>query len=74
MSAVVGAAWLQQTAQPRTNAMEAEPDDLTERIGAMRAGGASLNAIQRELFGYVGGKAYEAVRAAVHKAESAQGS
>jgi hypothetical protein len=64
----MGAAWLQQAAQPRSNATEAAPDALTVRIRAMKAGGASLNAIQRELFGYVGGKAYETVRAAVQEA------
>jgi hypothetical protein len=39
--------------------------DETERIRALAAQGLSRNAIQRRLFGYTGGAAFEAVRDAL---------
>lgn len=39
--------------------------DLSSRIKALHAQGLSLNEIQRQIFGYVGGKAYETVRKAL---------
>jgi DNA segregation ATPase FtsK/SpoIIIE-like protein len=38
---------------------------ITARIRALKTDGASLNHIQREVFGYTGGKAYSAVKAAL---------
>lgn len=44
---------------------ETQGDDVTQRIKALYDDGASLNAIQREVFGYTGGRAYSAVKAAL---------
>lgn len=40
-------------------------DQTVEKIRALRAGGASMNAIQDQVFGYRGGAAYAAVKAAL---------
>lgn len=56
-------AWLEKvspSAQPQTGEV-----DLSPRIKALHAQGLSLNEIQRQVFGYVGGKAYETVRKAL---------
>ena len=53
-------------AQPLTpKTLSANDTSTVERIRVMREAGASLNTIQREVFGYVGGKAYEQVKAAL---------
>jgi len=47
-----------------------QPDETGERIRAMKAAGHSLNEIQRQLFNYVGGKAYEAVKNALKQTDT----
>ncbi len=46
-------------------ANQGEETKTTARIRALKAEGASLNHIQREVFGYTGGKAYSAVKQAL---------
>ncbi|GAB4577533.1 MAG: hypothetical protein Fur0022_02640 [Anaerolineales bacterium] len=56
--------WL---AQVSTAIEEAPEDEVISRIRALHAQNLSLNEIQRQVFGYVGGKAYETVRKALEK-------
>lgn len=44
---------------------DTQGDDVARRIQALHADGISLNGIQREIFGYTGGQAYSAVKAAL---------
>lgn len=44
---------------------DTQGDDVARRIKALHGDGVSLNAIQREVFGYTGGRAYSAVKAAL---------
>jgi hypothetical protein len=60
--------WLQSEHVEESS--NAQTDDMGEQIRAMKAAGASLNTIQRELFGYVGGKAYEAVKGALKQGDT----
>jgi S-DNA-T family DNA segregation ATPase FtsK/SpoIIIE len=60
--------WLPASGSPSA-APEAPARDQAERIRALYAGGKSLNAIQTEVFGYRGGAAYAAVKAAISDTE-----
>lgn len=50
---------------PASEQSDAVGDDQTAQIRALHAAGKSLNAIQDEVFGYRGGSAYAAVKAAL---------
>ncbi len=54
-------AWLELPAQAQATAQ----DDTSRRIRELKAAGRSMNAIQDEIFGYRGGAAYAAVKAAI---------
>lgn len=54
--------WLEADAVPATASHEQE-DEIEQRVRALLGQGWSLRAVQRELFGYTGGAAYEAVKA-----------
>jgi hypothetical protein len=54
-------AWLEAEIAPATSAHEQR--ETEQRIRALLGQGWSLRAVQRELFGYTGGAAYEAVKA-----------
>ena len=62
--------WLETTTppalqMPASEQSDAVGDDQTAQIRALHAAGKSLNAIQDEVFGYRGGSAYAAVKAAL---------
>ncbi|MCB8923977.1 MAG: hypothetical protein H6662_20545 [Ardenticatenaceae bacterium] len=54
--------WLETDAIPAT-ASHLQEDAIEEQIRALLGQGWSLRAVQRDLFGYTGGAAYEAVKA-----------
>ena len=54
--------WLETDAIPVTTSRQQE-DEIEQQIRALLGQGWSLRAVQRELFGYTGGAAYEAVKA-----------
>ncbi len=56
--------WLQSAASPAID-QAGDPTDQATQIRALHAVGKSLNAIQDEIFGYRGGAAYVAVKAAL---------
>lgn len=54
--------WLEADAVPATASHQQE-DEIEQQIRVLLGQGWSLRAVQRELFGYTGGAAYEAVKA-----------
>ncbi len=64
--------WLEADVVPAT-ASHQQQDEIEQQIRALLGQGWSLRAVQRELFGYTGGAAYEAVKAVRAQMEASTG-
>lgn len=61
--------WLDVAASTES---EEEDDDMEQRIRELTAEGLSMRAVQQEVFGYVGGKAYDVVKPIYNEVKALQ--